>query len=208
MEANVPQRDFGAIAGTRDTLMSVPEQEHPAAKAGRFVRAAGLAISSTLEKQAAKAPPAPPKAPPAPPRASPPPTPPPVAKVPPAPPPPPVPTRDFVGRAIFLSFIVSLFAFLVVVLRVEMLFTSTPKTVLQLVLSVILFLVAFLLMSNWQRANQRIVQRLLTRMWGPRAAMNRREKFFAGAVRDGLKLIAIAFLALGALEFLSATVGY
>ncbi len=112
------------------------------------------------------------------------------------------------GRAVFLSFVVSLFAFLFVVLRVEMLFNSTPKLVLQLLLAVILLTVAFMLMSNWQRANQRLVQRLLNRVWGPRGAMNRREKFFAGAARDGLKLLAIVFLALGTLEFLSATVGY
>jgi hypothetical protein len=76
------------------------------------------------------------------------------------------------------------------------------------ILGVILLSVAFMLMSNWQRTNQRLVQRLLTRMWGPRGAMNRREKFFAGAARDGLKLLAIAFLALGTLEILAATVGY
>jgi hypothetical protein len=183
----------------------VPEQEHPAAKAGRFVRAAGNAISRELEKQAAK-PPRVKSVPSAPPRAAAPP------KVPPpnvaAPPPPPVPTGGFLGRAIFLSFVVSLFAFLLVVLRVEMVFKSTPKTVLQLTLGVILLTVAFMLMSNWQRTNQRLVQRLLTRMWGPRAAMNRRERFFAGAARDGLKVLAIAFLALGTLEILGATVGY
>jgi hypothetical protein len=178
----------------------VPGQEHPAAKAGRFVRAAGLAISREIDKQAAKAPTATRAAPPraAPPR--------PAAA--PKAAPPPVPTADFVGRAIFFSFVVSLFAFLFVVLRVEMIFTSTPKTVLQLILAVVLLAVAFMLMSNWQRANQRLVQRLVNRVWGPRGAVNRREKFFAGAARDGLKLLAIAFLALGTLEFLSATVGY
>jgi hypothetical protein len=180
----------------------VSEQEHPAAKAGRFVRAAGLAISRELDKQAARKPPAAKAAPPpSPPRPAPPPN---TAGAPPAP----VPTGDFMGRAVFLSFVVSLFAFLFVVLRVEMLFSSTPKLVLQLLLAVILLTVAFMLMSNWQRANQRLVQRLLNRVWGPRGAMNRREKFFAGAARDGLKLLAIVFLALGTLEFLSATVGY
>ena len=108
----------------------------------------------------------------------------------------------------FGAFVASLIAFLVVVLRVEMLFSGTPKTVLQLVLAVILLAVALMLLGNWQRANQRIVQRLANRVWGPRGAMNRRERFFAGAVRDGLKLLGIAFLALGVWEILAATVGY
>lgn len=188
---------------TSDTLCCMSEPEHPAAKAGRFVRAAGLAISREIEKQAAK----PPKTPRAataasarPAQA------PPVVNAP--PPPPPFPTGDFIGRVVFYSFILSLFAFLFVALRVEMLFSSTPKLVLQLVLAANLFLVAYLLMSNWQKANQRLAQRLLNRVWGARGPVNRREKFFARAARDGLTLIGILWLALGTLEFLSATVGY
>ena len=181
------------------------EQEHPAAKAGRFVRAAGLAISSELERQTAKPPKAPrpnpaPSAQPA--QAT------PAAAAPPPPPPAPVETHDFFGRVVFYSFVLSLFAFLFVLLRVEMLFNSTPKLVLQLLLAAILFSVAYLLTSNWRKANQRLVQRLLNRVWGPRGPMNRREKMFARIARDGLTVIGIVWLALGALEFLSATVGY
>ena len=123
-------------------------------------------------------------------------------------PPPAVPTHTFAGRLVFGAFVASLIAFLIVVLRVEMLFSGTPKTVLQLVLAVILLAGALMLLGNWRRANQRIVQRLANRVWGPRGAMNRRERFFAGAVRDGLKLLGIAFLALAVWELLAATVGY
>jgi len=167
----------------------VPEPEHPAAKAGRLVRAVGLGIARELEKRAD----APPKQPPAP-----------------LPPPPPLPTRDLVGRTVFYGFVLSLLAFLLVALRFEMLFggTHTAKLTLRLVLAGILFFEAYLLLSNWRNANQRLGQRLLTRVWGPRGPINRREKTFARLLRDGLTLVGIVWLAAAVFELLTATVGY
>ena len=168
------------------------EQEHPAAKAGRLVRAAGLALQRELEKKAATT-----AAQPAPVKAAPP------------PPLPPVPTTDFFGRAVFYSFIVSLIAFLLVVLRVEMVLGSHGgKTIFRLLLAAVMFLEAYLLTSNWRRANLRLVQRVANRVWGPRAAVTRREKFFVRLLRDALTLVGIVFLAAGTFEFLGATVGY
>ena len=210
-EAPAPAAAAPAAAVAPDTAPPAAagpprEQEHPAATAGRIVRAAGLGVKAALETPATPATAAPPPPPPPPTAAAPPPRPAPAPA--PAVPPPAVPTHTFAGRLMFGAFVASLIAFLVVVLRVEMLFSGTPKTVLQLVLAVILLAVALMLLGNWQRANQRIVQRLANRVWGPRGAMNRRERFFAGAVRDGLKLLGIAFLALGVWELLAATVGY
>ena len=82
--------------------MSQPE--HPAAKAGRLVRAVGLGIARELEKRA-DAPPKP--------------------KPEPVPPPPPANTRGFVGRLVFAGLVASVIAFLLVVLRIETLLGST-----------------------------------------------------------------------------------
>ena len=165
------------------------ESEHPAAKAGRFVRAVGLGIARELEKRA-DAPPKP--------------------KPEPLPPPPPANTGGFVGRLVFAGLIGSLIAFLLVVLRFETLLGSTHsvKLTVRLVLAGILFLEAFLILSNWRGANQRLVQRLLNRVWGPRGAMNRREKTFARVCRDLLTFVGIIWLAAAVFELLTATIGY
>ena len=165
------------------------EPEHPAAKAGRFVRADGLGIARELEKRAE----APPK-----------------AKPEPLPPPPPANTGGFVGRLVFAGLVGSVLAFLLVVLRVETLLGSThdAKLTVRLVLAAVLFLEAFLILSNWRGANQRLVQRVLNRVWGPRGAMNRREKTFARVCRDLLTLVGIVWLAAAVFELLTATVGY
>ena len=165
------------------------ESEHPAAKAGRFVRAVGLGIARELEKRA-DAPPKP--------------------KPEPLPPPPPANTGGFVGRLVFAGLMASLIAFLLVVLRFETLLGSTHsvKLTVRLVLAGILFLEAFLILSNWRGANQRLVQRLLNRVWGPRGAMNRREKTFARVCRDLLTFVGIIWLAAAVFELLTATIGY
>jgi len=175
----------------------VSEPEHPAAKAGRLVRAVGLGIARELEKRAEAAPKARAEAAPK-------------ARPEPLPPPPPANTGGFVGRLVFAGLVGSLIAFLLVVLRFETLLGSThdAKLTIRLVLAAILFLESFLVLSNWRGANQRLVQRLLNRMWGPRGAMNRREKTFARICRDLLTLVGIVWLAAAVFELLTATVGY
>ena len=116
----------------------------------------------------------------------------------------------FVGRLVFAGFIGSILAFLLVALRFETLLGSTHdvKLTIRLVLAAVLFLEAFLVLANWRGANQRLVQRVLNRVWGPRGAMNRREKTFARICRDVLTLVGILWLAAGVFELLTATVGY
>ena len=167
------------------------EREHPAAKAGRFVRAAaraGAAAAREYENQAA-ARPAPPGA---------------------AEPPPPTPalrTNDLLGRSVFVGFLLSLVALALLALRFETLVGSHAAKLLRLAAALILFVEAYLLTSNWQGANQRLGQRLLNRVWGRRGAMTRREKTFARVIRDVLTLVGIAFLAGAVFEVLSATIG-
>jgi hypothetical protein len=171
------------------TLTLVSEPEHPAAKAGRLVRAVGLGIARELEKRAD----APPKAPPEPP-----------------PPPPAENTRGVIGRLAYFGLIAAAVAFVLVLLRIETLIGSgsNAKLIFRLVLTGLLFFEAVLLLTNWRGANQRLVQRVLTKMWGPRGAMNRREKSFARICRDLMTFVGIAFLAAAVFELLSATIGY
>ena len=173
------------------------EQEHPAAKAGRFVRAAGLAVQRGLEKQAQPSAASPGAQ--APPR--------PAVQRAVSPAPPPVRTGGIVGRFVFLSFVLSILAFLLVVLHVEMALGGAKNT-FRLILAAVMLLEAALLTTNRLRANERLAQRLATRMWGPRGASNRRERFVARFARDSLTLLGIVFLAAGAFELLEATVGY
>jgi hypothetical protein len=164
------------------------DKEHPAAKAGRYVRAAGIVLGREVDRRATAAAARP--APAAPP-----------------PPPPPVPTQDLYGRAVFGTFVGSLVALLVVMLHGEDLFAGSARTISRLVLGAIMLLEAALLTSNWRGANERIGQRLLNRVWGPRGAENRRERVFARVVRDGLTLVGIALLAAGVFAVLVATIG-
>jgi hypothetical protein len=164
------------------------EKEHPAAKAGRYVRAAGVVLGREVDRRtaAAAAKPAPAAAPP---------------------PLPPVPTADLYGKAGFGTFVGSLVALLIVMLHGEDLFSGGARTISRLVLGAIMLLEAALLTSNWRRANERIGQRLLNRVWGPRSAENRRERLFARVVRDALTLVGIALLAAGVFAVLVATIG-
>ena len=163
--------------------------DHPAAKAGRFVRAFGLTLQSELEKRnaataAAQA-----------------------AKPAPPPPPPPVPTADKMGKLIFGVFVAAVAVLGLVLLHAELVLPGPGKTIFRIAAASLSFVEGTLLLSNWQRANQRLVQRLLNRMWGPRAAVTRRERTFARIGRELLALLGIAFLAAGVFELLIAILG-
>jgi hypothetical protein len=94
-------------------------------------------------------------------------------------------------------------------LRAETLLgATTGRTVLRIVLAAVLAGEAYLLLSNWRHANERLGQRVLTRVWGPRGAVTRRERVFARGLRDGLTLVGIVWLAAAVFEVLNATVGY
>jgi hypothetical protein len=170
----------------------VPDKEHPASKAGRYVRAAGIVIGKEVDRraQAAAARPEP------------------VAPPPPPPPPPAPATHNITGRALFGLFVVALVTLGLVILHFDDVLPHGARKIGHLVLAGILFVEAGLLITNWQQSNERIGQRMLTKMWGSRGAVTRRERFFARALRDVLTLIGIIFLAAGVWELLVATVGY
>jgi len=170
----------------------MPKSDHPAAKAGRFVRAVGLTVQSEVEKrtaaiaaaeQAKKA-------------------------TPPPPPPAAVPTNDLAGKAAFGLFVAAAVAMTLVAMHLELVLKGTPGTVFRLIAAVIMGTEGAVLVSNWGRGNQRLVQRVLNRMFGmARGPMNRREKTFARIIKEGLTLFGIAFLAAATFEIITAFVG-
>jgi len=164
--------------------MSEEKKEHPAAKAGRYVRAAGLVIGKEIDRraEAAAAKPAP------------------AAPPPPPPPPAPAPTEGVVGRAIFFFFVLAVVVLGLTILHFTDLVPSSGRGIARVVLAGIMFAEAFLLISNWRRANERVAQRLFNRMWGPRGPVTRRERTFARIVRDVLALLGIGFLAAGVFQ--------
>jgi hypothetical protein len=170
----------------------VGEREHPAAKAGRFVRAAGLAGRAAAREYDRSSPPRPSPAPAA------------IA----APPPPAADPDGIIGRIVFGCFVLALIAAILVGVKVDTLIPAgSARLGFRLVAAAILLLEAYLLTSNWGRANERLGQRLLRRVWGPRGAATRREKTFARLVRESLIVVGIAFLAAAAFELVSATIG-
>jgi hypothetical protein len=167
------------------------DKEHPAAKAGRYVRAAGIVLGKEIDRRAAAA------------DAK--------AAAPPPPPPPPPPlaveTHTFVGRWIFRFFVFSLVVLGLSLLHFDELLPGTGEKIVRLTLAAILGFTALVLLTNWQRGNERIGQRLLNRMWGPRAAVTKRERFVARTTRDVLTLVGIGFLAAAVYQLLVGTIG-
>ncbi len=165
------------------------KSDHPAAKAGRFVRAFGLTLQGELEKRAAVTAAAP------------------AARPAPPPPPPPIPTTGVRARATFVLFVLALVALGLVILHAASLLPATAGTAVRLLATGVMFVEGVLLLSNWQNANRALVQRVLNRTWGPRGAVTRRERAFARSLREILALLAIVFLAAAAFELLATTVG-
>jgi hypothetical protein len=167
------------------------DKEHPASKAGRYVRAAGIVVGKEIDKRSTAAAAKPP----------------PPAKAPSPPPPPPAETTTFTGKTIFRFFLVSLVLLALTVFHAADYVPGDVQRIVRLSFSAILFVQALLLLTNWHQANERIGQRLLTRMWGHRGAANKRERAMARVVKEGLTLFGIAFLAAAVFELVVAFVG-
>jgi hypothetical protein len=167
------------------------DKEHPASKAGRYVRAAGIVIGKEIDRRAAAA-----AAKPAP-----------AAPPPPPPPPPPAPATTLAGNVVFGLFLLSLAVLGLTILHFTDLVPHSAARPTRIVLAGIMLFEAFLLTTNWHRANERLAQRLLTRMWGPRGPVTKRERFVARAIRDVLVLVGIGFLAAGVFQLLEAFLG-
>ena len=126
---------------------AVPDKEHPAAKAGRYVRAAGIVIGKEIDRraQAAATKPAP-------------------AAPPPPPPPPPAPrTHNIGGKTLFGLFVLSFVILGLLFLHADDSLPKGTRTIGHLVIAGLMFLEAALLISNWRQSNERIGQRLLNR---------------------------------------------
>jgi hypothetical protein len=199
----------------------VEEKEHPARTAGRYVRAAGIAIkkererlatesarraaeTAQAEQQAAASAPAAE----APPQATPPPAPEPAAKparaaAAKASPPPAKPVLD---RLLWIGFLIAVVATGLAALNVDMVVSGTAKTVVRLALGGVFIAVALVVLTNWQRASERLVAKLMKKFWGMDHPVTRTGRFMRRIAKDLMTLVGILWLAIGVFEILRGLV--
>jgi len=191
----------------------VSEKEHPARTAGRYVRAAGIAIKKERARlaaegeakraaEAAQAAQAAARAPVQPPPQAAPPSPPPAAAKAPArqvaaPPP-----NRFLDRLFWIGFIVTIVATCLALLNVDMVTSGTSKTVVRLTLGAIFLLVAIALLTNWMHMKERVLSTLTRKLWGLDQPRTRGGRFMRSVAKDVLTLIGIGWLAVGVFEIL------
>jgi hypothetical protein len=215
----------------------VSEKEHPAATAGRYLRAAGSAIQKELERRAAESeerkqaeaagatataqPQATPQTAPKP-AAAPPPQATPGAGTPgtaaageasttaaaerrAARQKPPLRPNRFLDRTFWIVFVVALIALALSGLQIQMLAPDSSQGWLRVILGVPLVVAAILVLTNWHRANERIVARIF-KMWGLDAPTTKSGRFARRFAKDALTLVGILLLAVAAFQLLSAVV--
>jgi hypothetical protein len=191
----------------------VSEKEHPARIAGRYVRAAGLAIQKGLDQHAADSEekraaeeqqataaaaatqPAPGQPAPAAGRGR--------AAQPPAETFPPKPWLD---RILWTGFVLSIIAVCLAALQIQMVTSGSVRVGIRLGLGIVLILMALPLVTNWQHTNQRLVARFFKKFWGLDAATTRSGRAMRGLGKHLLTLVGILWLALGIFELLRAFV--
>jgi hypothetical protein len=179
------------------------EKEHPARTAGRFVRAAGLAIQKGLEERqaasderaeaerqaaAARPPAEAPQASPA------------------APPPPAFPPKPFLDRVLYAGFILSIVAVCLAALQIQMVTTGSVRVGIRLGLGIVLVLMSLPLLTNWEHTKERLVANFLKRFWGIEEPTTRSGRAVRRLGKELLTLVGIAWLALGMFELLRAFV--
>jgi hypothetical protein len=201
-------------------LSFVEDKEHPARTAGRYVRAAGIAIKKERERLAAESaqrearqaqaaqqapPPAPPEAaaqPTAIPQAA-------AAEKPgraarpQVPPPAPKPILD---KLLWIGFVIAVVATAVAALNIDTITSGTTQLVIRLVLGGIFVAVSVALLTNWQRANERLVAKLIKKFWGMDHPVTRSGRFVRRIAKDLMTLLGIVWLAIGVFEILRAFV--
>ena len=197
---------------TAVTLSSVPDKEHPARTAGRYVRAARIAISNELERRSAEAEqrvaqaPEPAREPAAeapPPRAAPPTTAPPRTRRTARPAPPPKP---FVDRLVYYGFLLSLLAAGLVPLQLQTLASGSVRLGYLLGIGSVLILVAVPILTDWQQSKERLTARIFKKIWGLDAPVSRSGRLMRKIGKDVMTMVGIAWLALGLYEILRAFV--
>ncbi len=203
------------------------EKEHPARTAGRYVRAAGIAIKKERERlatesarraaeaaqaeqqAAATAPSAPSAPPPAPPsQAAAPPAPEPASRPAPAAAPQrqPPPPRPFLDRILYVGFVIAVVATGLAALNIDVVVSEPAKTVVRLVLGGVFVSVSLVVLTNWQRASERLVAKLMKKFWGMDHPVTRTGRFMRRIARDLMTLLGIIWLAIGVFEILRALV--
>jgi len=204
----------------------VAEKEHPAALAGRYLRAAGVAIQKELERRAdeaeerkagpaeaqateagateagateARAAESQPSSPQAEARPS--------ASTARAArrQKPPLEPRPFFDRLLWIAFMGALLALALTGLQIQMLASGTSATVVRLILGIPPLVVAILVLTNWQRANERLVARAF-KAWGLGAPSTKSGRFTRRFAKDAMTLVGIVLLCVAAFQLLSSVV--
>jgi hypothetical protein len=201
------------------TLVAVAEKEHPASIAGRYVRAAGIAIHKELERRAAEAaqrkaaeaqadaaqvaatPAAPHPSAPSPAAAAPPKR----ARRTPVTAPPPSP---FLDRLLYWGFLLSLVATFLVALNPQMVASGSVRVGIRIAIGVVLLVGALPLLTNWRQSKQRLVGLFFAKFWGlgPDATLSRTGRVIRRVGWEALTLVGIVWLALGVYELLRSVV--
>jgi hypothetical protein len=201
------------------------EKEPIARTAGRYVRAAGIAIKKERARlaaesearraaeaaqaaqaaqlagqQAAQAPPQPPPPVAPPPQAAAPPR-----KAPARPYAAPPPNR-FLDRILWIGFIVTIVATCLVLLSVDSVMSGTTKTVFRLVVGAICLSFAVVVLTNWLHAKDRVLTTMTRKLWGLEEPRTRSGRFMRSVAKDVLTLIGIGWLAVGVLDILRVVV--
>jgi hypothetical protein len=191
----------------------VSEKEHPARTAGRYVRAAGIAIKKERERlaaesaarraeEAAQAPPPPaqatqaPQQPAAQQQASP-----PTRPQPHAPPP-----SRFLDRLFWIGFVITVIATCLALLNIQMVTSGTAQDVVRLVLGGIFLAVAAMILLNVGHAKERVLAQVTKRLWGLEHPTTRTGRFMRSMAKDLMTLLAIAWLAIAVYEILTVIV--
>jgi len=199
----------------------VDEKEPFARTAGKYVRAAGIAIQKERQRRAAEAEQrareeeqeraravaAAPPAPSPPPQAAPAPPPPPPAQEPARAArsaPQPLPRKPIVDRLIYFTFLLSVLAVALAALQVQMVTSGDVRVGIRLVLGGVLILSAIPLLTNWQDTRRRLTNRFFRKLWGLEEPTTRSGRVMRKIAGDLLTLVGIAWLAFGVFEILRA----
>ena len=107
---------------------------------------------------------------------------------------------------LYIGFIISVVATGLAGISIDTLAKGTDRVIVRLVLGGIFLAVSLLLLTNWQRARERLVAKLMKKFWGMDHPVTRSGRFMRGIAKDLMTLVGILWLAMGVFEILRALV--
>ncbi len=114
--------------------------------------------------------------------------------------------RPLVDRLLYIGFVISLGATGLAAISIDSLASGSDRVVVRLILGSIFLAVSLTLLTNWQRAKERLVAKLMKKFWGMDHPVTRSGRFMRGIARDLMTLLGILWLAMGVFEVMRALV--